>query len=59
MEARIARLEAEIYRLRSDIEVLRLRDRNRAHPVGRACVAASLVVTAILYGALAAGFGWI
>ena len=59
MELRIARLESEIYRLRADIEVLRLRDQNRMDPLGRACVAASLVVTAILYAAFAAGFGWI
>ena len=64
MEWRITQLQSDVYRLRADVEHLKnalwsLECRRREAAQNRAYLAAYLVVTAVLYGALAHGFGWI
>jgi prefoldin subunit 5 len=63
MEWRVAELESEVRRLRSQLEAIqlsvsRLEERRRSS-LDKALWAAALVVTAALYGAMAVGFGWI
>jgi hypothetical protein len=63
MEWRVAELESEVRRLRSQLEALqlsvsRLEERPRRN-LEKALWAAALAVTAALYGAMAVGFGWI
>ena len=64
MEWRVAELESEVRRLRSQVEALQLsvslmQERPRWSSLNKALWAAALVVTAVLYGTLAVGFGWI
>jgi hypothetical protein len=61
MDARIAQLEEQMYRLRTDIEGLRtalwgLENRKQTDWFGRACLAL-IVITALLFGAFWHAFG--
>lgn len=64
MEARVAQLEREVIRLQSEFERLQrslssMHDRQRERSLNRALLACYLVITAVLYGAMAIGFGWV
>ena len=63
MEWRVAELESEVRRLRSQFEALQLSvsrmEERRRNALTNALFGAALVVTAALYVALAIGFGWI
>lgn len=63
MEWRVAELESEVRRLRSQLDALqhsvsRMEERRRSS-LDKALWTAALMVTAVLYGAMAIGFGWI
>jgi hypothetical protein len=63
MEWRVAELESEMRRLRSQFEALQLSvsrmEERRRNALSNALFGAALVVTAVLYVAMAIGFGWI
>jgi hypothetical protein len=60
MEWRIKDLESDIRRLRAEVEALKTDlERRREAMVNRTYLAAYLVTTAVLLGALWRGFGWI
>ena len=60
MEWRIKELESDVRRLRAEVEALKTDvERRREAMLNRAYVAGYLVTTAVLFGALWRGFGWI
>ena len=63
MEWRVAELDSEVRRLRSQLEALQLSvsrmEERRRNALTNALFGAALAVTAALYVALAIGFGWI
>ena len=64
VEWRIAEIQSEIHRLRRDVEGIKnalwaQEHRQQEASLNRAYFALSVVIMAVLLGALSAGFGWI
>jgi len=60
MEWRIKDLESDLRRLRAEVEALKTDlERRRLATSNRVFLATYLITTAVLYGALWRGFGWI
>jgi hypothetical protein len=60
MEWHIKDLESDVRRLRAEVEALKTDiERRREKTLNRVLLAAYLITTAVLYGAMWRGFGWI
>jgi hypothetical protein len=60
MEWRIKNLESDVHRLRAEVEALKTDlERRRETTLNRILLAGYFVTTAVLFGVLWRGFGWI